>query len=94
MNKFFVRQTAAVLVAVLALEAMAFAVGSKDAEYVGGTIMQIKENTDGKMSAADPKALTFTSGKSTLLQVPYDKVVSLSYGQHAGRRVGMPLPSA
>jgi hypothetical protein len=64
--------------------------GSKKAEYVGGTVSTIKEGTEGDPSSKDEKVYTFTysGGKLT---IPYDRVDSLEYGQKAGRRVGVAI---
>jgi len=56
--------------------------------YVGGTIGAIKEGTEGKSSAADEKVFVFTY-KGGKLEVPYDRIDALEYGQKAGRRVGL-----
>jgi hypothetical protein len=60
---------------------------SKKSSYVGGTVASIPKDAEGIMSTDDTKTLSFKSEKATWL-VPYEKVTSLSYGQHAGRRVG------
>jgi hypothetical protein len=72
------------------LAEMVFAVDSKKAMYVGGTVSSIKEKAEGIISIADEKQFQFTTKSSTLL-VPYDRVNSMEYGQKAGRRVGVAI---
>lgn len=72
------------------LEPVAWAVGSKNTEYVGGTVTSIKEKTEGKSSTADGKVFVFQH-KGGSLSIPYDRVNSLEYGQKAGRRVGVAI---
>ena len=61
--------------------------GSDKSLYVGGTVSAIPQNTEGKLIADDQKTAVFHWQKGEW-KVPYDKMTSLSYGQHAGRRVG------
>ena len=63
---------------------------SHKSEYVGGTISSIKEGPEGTPSATDEKLYTFTY-KSGKLEIPYDRVDGLEYGQKAGRRLGLAL---
>lgn len=62
--------------------------GSHDAMYVGGTVPDLKEKTEGKPVLTDDKAFVFKY-KDGSLTIPYDQVDSLEYGQKAGRRVGL-----
>jgi hypothetical protein len=62
--------------------------GSNKAMYVGGTLNQIKEGTEGKSSTRDEKVFTF-SYKKDKLDIPYDQIDSVEYGQKAGRRLGV-----
>lgn len=64
--------------------------GSNKAMYVGGTINEIKEGTEGTLSAKDEKFMLFTYGGKTL-RVPYERVNDLEYGQKAGRRLGVAI---
>lgn len=80
-----------VLLFCVSLESVAFAaVRGKAAKYVGGTVSSIKENTSGKF-AFDDRNATFAVKGSTALMISFDKIVSLEYGQKAGRRVGMAI---
>jgi len=61
--------------------------GSNKAMYVGGTVTAIAQKTEGKFSTDDTKVALFRYEKGEW-KVPYEKITSLAYGQHAGRRVG------
>src|SRR4051812_30506706 len=61
-------------------------IGTHEAMYVGGTVTELKERTEGKPVVAD-KGFVFEY-KKTQWEVPYEKINSLEYGQKAGRRVG------
>src|SRR4051812_10367998 len=72
-----------VLLVALLLSNFALAgLGSDKSAYVGGTA-PLKQGTEGVIDTSNDKSFTFPG-----LTVPYDKVASLAYGQHAGRRVG------
>jgi len=62
--------------------------GTHDAMYVGGTVPNLKEKTEGKPVVSDNKQFVFKY-KAGALEIPYDKIDSLEYGQKAGRRVGL-----
>jgi hypothetical protein len=82
---------AAVLCFVFVLEAAMWAgLGSDKTMYVGGTVASVKEGTEGASSAKDEKAFVFSyaGGK---LEIPYDRVNDLEYGQKAGRRLGVAI---
>lgn len=70
----------------LLLEVTAGAVDGRKTLYVGGTVNSIKELTEGVSSAKDEHVFVFSynGGK---LEIPYDQVDGLEYGQKAGRRV-------
>jgi hypothetical protein len=85
------RLTSTLLVLFLLAEATAYAgVGSKNTEYVGGTITSIKAGSEGKSSTADDKVFVFEYKKEKLT-IPYSKINGLEYGQKAGRRVAMAI---
>ena len=82
------KKSFSILIAVLLLLQVAFAgLGSEKTMYIGGTVNTIKDQTEGTSSAKDEKVFVFTyaGGK---LEIPYDQVDSLEYGQKAGRRLG------
>ena len=64
--------------------------GSQKTAYIGGTENQIKDGTEGESSAKDEKIFVFES-KTGKLEIPYDEVNDLEYGQKAGRRLGLAL---
>jgi hypothetical protein len=66
------------------------AVGSRKAEYVGGTITAITEAAEGLLDTTTEAQLIFTPerGKGPSVMIPYTAITGLEYGQKAGRRVG------
>jgi hypothetical protein len=85
------KTTAVVLVCVLTLETAALAaVRGKEVMYVGGTIANLPEATEGRLDTDDTKILKFSSDKGSF-DIPYEGVTSLEYGQKAGRRVGVAI---
>jgi len=79
---------AVALFLVMALAAPAFAgIGSKKALYVGGTLPEVKEQTEGELQTGDEAELRFVA-KGQSASIPYGRVTGLEYGQKAGRRVG------
>lgn len=82
---------AAVLICAFAFESLAWAgLGAEKAMYVGGTVSSLKEGTEGRASAKDGDNFVFVydGGK---LDIPYDKIDDLEYGQKAGRRLGLAI---
>ncbi|HWZ30400.1 MAG TPA: hypothetical protein VNX18_03650 [Bryobacteraceae bacterium] len=65
-------------------------IGSKSTMYVGGTVTSIKQETEGKSSTVDEKVFTFAYKKGKL-DIPYERVDSIEYGQKAGRRIGVAI---
>lgn len=76
------------LVAIFLVGTAFAGLGSDKTKYMGGTISSLKEGEEGKSSAKDEKVFLFESGKDRL-EIPYDHIDSLEYGQKAGRRVGV-----
>jgi hypothetical protein len=61
-------------------------IDSDKAAYRGGTITTIAQGAEAKI---DMKGTAFEfQSKKTPLTVPFDKIISIEYGQKAGRRVG------
>jgi hypothetical protein len=86
-----VRRVSLICLALLLGASFAFAgIGSKEAMYVGGTISSIKEGTEGYTTAKAETVYVFTY-KGGHLDIPYDSVESLEYGQKAGRRLGVAI---
>lgn len=76
---------------VFALDFVAVAgLGSDKTAYIGGTENQIKDGTEGRSSAKDEKCFVFEY-KDGKLEIPYEQVDDLEYGQKAGRRVGLAI---
>lgn len=66
---------------------------TESAQYVGGTVTAIPQQTVGDLITTDENTLSFTwrkGGESAggEWRIPYNRVTYLGYGQHAGRRVG------
>lgn len=78
----------AVFVMVLPLEG---AVRGHKAQYVGGTISEIPEKTDGELDLSSEATALFTTKKGQKISIPYKNIESLEFGQKAGRRVGVAL---
>lgn len=65
----------------------------RSAKYIGGTVSAIPQEIVGELDTSDQKALSFEWAKAGKREagdwrVAYNQVTALSYGQHAGRRVG------
>lgn len=82
---------ATVLALCFVLQSGAWAgLASDKAMYVGGTVSQLKEGTEGTMSEKDENVWVFTHDGTTF-KVPYDRINDLEYGQKAGRRLGVAI---
>ena len=84
------KATTCVLLALL--QAVTY-IPSKSAKYIGGTVTTIPQEVLGALDTSDPKILSFDwaeEGKTKAGEwhIAYNQVTGLSYGQHAGRRVG------
>ena len=55
------------------------------AEYVGGTSAQFKEKSDGRMLIDSERLFRFQA-KGKTVEVPYEKINVLEYGQKVDRR--------
>ncbi|SRR6266496_891555 len=61
------KKTVSILVLFALLLGTAWAgLGSDKAMYIGGTLNQIKENAEGKVSATNPTVFTFTSKQGSV----------------------------
>jgi hypothetical protein len=56
------------------------------AEYIGGTLSDVKSHTSGLISASDPVSFVFQTRQLTV-RIPYERINQLEYGQEAGRRI-------
>src|ERR1700690_3785873 len=85
------RSIALILACAFAFELAAFGgLGSDKTAYMGGTENQIKDGAEGVSSAKDDKNFVFEF-KGGKLDIPYDQVDDLEYGQKAGGRLGLAL---
>lgn len=71
-----------------AIEGLCLGVDSQKAMYVGGTVSSIKEQSEGLSSTADEKVFVVDFGQGKL-QIPYNRIETLEYGQKVGRRGGI-----
>ena len=63
---------------------------SQKAMYMGGTVPELKAETEGTFSTQSEKEMEFKY-KGGDLAIPYDRINSLEYGQKAGRRLGLAI---
>lgn len=66
------------------------AVRGDDVKYIGGTLTNIPEETEGHLDVTNEKSLKFTCKKGSI-EIPYESITSLEFGQKAGRRLGVAL---
>lgn len=69
---------------------LAAAVRGDQVMYVGGTITEVPEATEGYLDTSDTKEALFMSPKGSF-KIAYKRVTSIEYGQKAGRRVGVAI---
>jgi hypothetical protein len=88
------RRLALVLAGVLVSAPVLSALEKNRAAWVGGTIMPFgaaKEPVEGRVDASAGRWLVFTADATPhagqRLQIPYDRIHHVEYGQKAGRRV-------
>jgi hypothetical protein len=82
------RSLSIVLTVCFCFEALWAGVDSQKTVYVGGTVSSIKEQTEGVTFTSDEKVFVFDYEKGKL-QIPYDRIENLEYGQKVGRRGGI-----
>ena len=82
------RSLSIVLILCFCFEALWAGVDSQKTMYVGGTLSSIKEQTEGVSSISDEKVFLFDYGSSKL-QIPYNRIESLEYGEKVSRRGGI-----
>jgi len=79
--------SAAIAVSLMvALAAPAIAVKRGQAKFVGGTIKTIVQDAEGPIDLTHEKRLTFIAKDSAHLEIPWDRVSQLEYGQKVDRR--------
>jgi hypothetical protein len=93
--KHLTRMLAVILTAALFFNTTAFAIGSKNTGYKGGTVSGFdgaNDEVEGLLDTANANQLVFTatdkSFKGKTFSIPYNHIIDLEYGQKAGRRVG------
>jgi len=67
------------------------AVDGDKAAYIGGTLSNVKEKSEGTFVVSGPTEIVFTIKKQAPITIPYSAVDGLEYGQKAGRRVGVAI---
>src|SRR5689334_69689 len=89
------RFVATLLLGVMAMEFTAFAIDGDAAAYFGGTAAVFngaKEPVEGVLDTGQEASLIFKAAgkiyKGQSLNIPYQNIIDLEYGQKAGRRVG------
>jgi len=85
MTRRFV-STAIALALVAALAAPVLAVKKGQAKYIGGTTKLISEGAEGPIDLTNEKRMTFIPKNSVMLEIPWDRVSQLEYGQKVARR--------
>ena len=70
----------------VALAASAPAVKHGEAKFVGGTITTVPEDAEGPINLTHEKRLTFLPKKGEVLEILWDRVSQLEYGQKVTRR--------
>jgi hypothetical protein len=86
------------LVALLVVSCLAFLCavpleawnGSNKAVFIGGTLPGMPDSAKGTIDTTDEDAFVFDS-KSVEVEIPWDKINMLEYGQRAGRRIGLAI---
>jgi hypothetical protein len=74
------------LLMVLAAGAAAGAGDGAEADYIGGTVADLRPGTSGRALTTDPGAFVFTA-KGITIRVPYDRINLIEYGQKVDRRL-------
>lgn len=78
----------------MATEATGIAsVGSRKADYVGGTVPALgaaaSMRINGTFETSDQRALIFNGVEGApAIRIPYSSITDIEYGQRAGRRIG------
>lgn len=82
------RRVALALGAVLAftLATPVLAVKKGQAKFMGGTIKTVSEGAEGPIDLTNEKRLTYLPKNGATLEIPWDRVSQLEYGQKVARR--------
>lgn len=73
-----------ILLLLTATSLLSGALGGR-AEYIGGTSSVFTEKTNGRLITADTATFRFET-KSKAVEIPYDRIHTLEYGQKVDRR--------
>jgi hypothetical protein len=73
--------------AVLSVPALALAVDKSKVAYVGGTLDNIKEKSEGRVQTTGESFIWYEEKTGRTLKIPYSTFVEVEYGSRAGRRV-------
>ena len=85
------RTLGCLLIAVLLSPASLFAgIDKQAAMYLGGTVKEIPEQTEGRLDFAQNDRMIFR-WKDRSWELPYKQIKSLEYGQKQGMRVGVAI---
>lgn len=57
-----------------------------EADYMGGTVADLRPGTSGRAHTTDPAAFVFTA-RGITIRVPYDRINLIEYGQKVDRRL-------
>jgi hypothetical protein len=64
----------------------AWALGSDKVRFMGGTVGSVPEKTEGRVDVTDPTNMVFTGEKGGTVQIPWQTVQAIEYGQRVSRR--------
>jgi hypothetical protein len=74
-------------VVILGVGTSTAAVRGNHAMYVGGTVADLGKEMMGKLDLTGEINLIFIVHKEHRLAIPFSRISSIEYGQHAGRRI-------
>lgn len=79
------RMAALVLLFVMVCPSV-WAVGKDKAKFMGGTVASVPEKAEGRIDVTDASNMIFRAEKGGTVQVPWQKVQAIEYGQRVSRR--------
>jgi hypothetical protein len=86
--KTWVLTSGALLAGAVFLSSLNAADAGGRAEYVGGTLGQLRSKTAGRIITIDPLDFLFEA-KGARVEVPYERINLLEYGQQVSRRYAL-----
>ena len=57
-----------------------------ESKYVGGTVTGVEQGQTGEMHTED-NGLAFNADNKQHVEIPYNQITAMEYGEHTGRRV-------